>query len=190
MGRNIFIALAVISVALIILVVGHLRADGKALMNRTFSVTFAAIVIVVGLLFLEGCLFVPTGHKIDSGKDATKIVGAADSDRPLKIGTATRDQIRQAIGIHYWPLLDHSTIYSWTVRDGYWVYPLCFTGWPQSSPRIMKFTFDDAGILRSFEIISIEEENRLRYSYALLHFSTTRPHVRRPCPTAPTSSTN
>ncbi|MBV8779753.1 MAG: hypothetical protein JO353_00015 [Phycisphaerae bacterium] len=120
------------------------------------SLILAVAVIVVGLIVVEGCIYIPTFNATVRGKNATNIVGSAQSDRPLRVGMATLRQVRNALGLQYWSATTkNSYSYMWEVQNGLWVGPLCYI--PQHGVRTMTFEFDDSGILRAFHVTSWDD---------------------------------
>ena len=119
------------------------------------GILLPALLIVAGILVLTGCLFIPTFNTTIQGTNVGAKVGDAASGRPIRVGFATREQIIAMFGKP--PYMDDKGRrigYAWTVKNGVWIYPLCFTGRDQIGDRGIELDFDDHGILNDFHIVA------------------------------------
>jgi len=113
-----------------------------------------AVLLAVGVWLLAGCVFIPTSDKPIRGSDAAREVGAEKSSRPIGLHRATRDEVIRLLGAPHYESADQTRIaYEWAVSDGVWVFPLCFTGYRQEGVRALLLTFDEAGVLRTSEVL-------------------------------------
>ena len=111
-----------------------------------------ALLIVLGVCLLQGCLFIPTFDKLKSGKDVSKAVGDANSRKRLRVGVSTLDDVIAVLGPPHYATPDRSEVaYVWTVTNGIWVWPFCFTAYPQEGKRALVLDFD-RGLLRSYRV--------------------------------------
>ena len=122
--------------------------------QRSLRLVTPAMLLVVGLWLLQGCLFIPTFNKVDSGgHNAAADVGEADSKKPLRVGTATIDDVSRILGRPTFVNPDGSAVaYRWGVTNGIWIWPLCFQAYAQEGKRMLVVEFDHAGVLRSFHV--------------------------------------
>src|SRR5215204_20189 len=106
----------------------------------------------IGAWLLAGCIFVPTFDKTIRGKNVSKYVGSQRQKRPLRLHAATRDDVLRVLGEPHYASPDRTRIaYEWDVRNGYWVWPLCFAAYAQEGRRVLLLTFDEEGVLRTSE---------------------------------------
>jgi hypothetical protein len=116
-------------------------------------VAVPAVLIALGVAALSGCLFIPTGEKVVSGRDATADVGDAKSKKSVRVGRATRADVVRVLGEpEYATESRDRVLYTWRVRNGVWFYPLCFKSDPNFGTRLIELRFDNAGVLRGFEL--------------------------------------
>ncbi|HEX3357839.1 MAG TPA: hypothetical protein VHS31_12785 [Tepidisphaeraceae bacterium] len=109
--------------------------------------------IILGTLLLSGCFFVPAFNPTISGKDVSDKVGGPASNRPLRVGTVTMDQVIALLGQpQYVSRDDRQIAYTWEVLNGEWVYPLCFTAQPQHGERALELTFDQQNVLVDYRL--------------------------------------
>ena len=108
----------------------------------------------IGAWLLAGCIFVPTFDKTIRGRNVSKYVGSAKQNRPLRLHAATRDDVLRVLGEPHYASPDRTRLgYQWDVLNGYWVWPLCFSGYRQEGRRVLLLTFDEAGVLRTSEVL-------------------------------------
>jgi hypothetical protein len=113
--------------------------------------------IVMGLLLLSGCFFVPRFNPVISGTDVTDKVGDANSSRTLRVGNVSMDQVIDLLGPPQYASLDgHRVAYTWTVLNGDWVYPLCFAAQPQTGGRALELTFDQNNMLEDYHLNKVD----------------------------------
>jgi hypothetical protein len=127
-----------------------------------------------GLWLLAGCVYLPTFNSRVSGTDVSGEVGKPDSKRPLRINDARREDVLRVLGPPWAESEDGRQVaYTWVVRNGVWVWPLCFQGYPQLETRTLTLTFDDNDVLASYELSQLAQ-----------NFLTSGPHA--PYPKVPT----
>jgi hypothetical protein len=111
------------------------------------------LLIALGVAALSGCLFIPTGEKTVSGRDAMDDVGDAKSKKSVRVGSATRADVVSVLGQPEFTTESGDRVfYTWKVRTGVWYYPLCFQSDPSFSVRAIELRFDDQDILRGFKL--------------------------------------
>jgi hypothetical protein len=126
------------------------------------KIVLPALLIVAGVYLLAGCLYIPTFEKPQKGMQIPPDqVGDAKSDKPLRVGSATRSDVEQILGLPMFATTDGRQVaYSYRVVNGLWVYPLCFSAEPQTASRALVLSYDADHILRDFRI-----EKRVREVY-------------------------
>jgi hypothetical protein len=125
--------------------------------------------IVVGLMLLSGCIFVPMinfyapigiERSITElpGKDPRPYISEPGSNRPIIVGITTRPELIKLLGPPGFTAEDGQAIgYRWSTTQGYWVLlaPTCFSTTPANvRTYIARFTFDAHGVLRHLDIAS------------------------------------
>lgn len=131
----------------------HDPARSERLRTPSLRVALPVVLIALGVAALSGCLFIPTGDKLVSGRDVADDVGDAKSKRPVRVGTATRDDVIRVLGQpEYATESRDRVLYTWRVHNGVWFYPLCFKADPNFGMRLIELSFDDAGVLRGFQL--------------------------------------
>jgi hypothetical protein len=115
------------------------------------------VLIALGVAALSGCLFIPTGEKVVSGNDVAADVGDAKSKKPVRVGSATREDVVRALGEpEYASESRDRVLYTWRIHNGVWFYPLCFASDPNFAVRMIELRFDDAGVLRGFRLERVD----------------------------------
>jgi hypothetical protein len=130
----------------------------------TRCVLLPSVLALLGLWMLVGCFYIPGRDKmLGGGANPRTLVGGAKSDRPLRVGVATRDDVHDTLGLptqvaaggRYW-------VYRWGTQSGSWLMPLCFTAEPAWRRYRMWLEFADTGRLTRFGLESdVEEFNPL-----------------------------
>lgn len=111
--------------------------------------------IVIGTLMLGGCFFVPTFNAPVNGPPPVEKVGDAKSRKPIRVGTASREEVLNVLGPPNARTDDGRVMaYTWAVRRGYWVWPLCFMADPRYGGRTLVLRFDTDGVLDSYEVLA------------------------------------
>lgn len=120
-----------------------------------------ALLIVLGVCLLQGCLYIPTFNATVGGKDAEKLVGPG---KPLQAGISTREQVKKVLGQPFSETSDgRFVVYSWLKRKGLLVYPFCFTAEPQDRSFATTFEFDTNGLLVDY---ATEEGPRVGFLFS------------------------
>jgi hypothetical protein len=129
----------------------------RGLCGPPLRLALPAVLIALGVAALSGCLFIPTGEKVVTGRDVSTDVGDAKSKKSVRIGTATRQDVARVLGEPEYatPSFDR-VLYTWRIRNGVWFYPLCFSSSPNYRARLIELRFDAAGVLRGFELKGVE----------------------------------
>src|SRR6266496_1740867 len=106
------------------------------------------LLIVLGISFLQGCLYIPTFNK-PMGDDPSKKVGSGNSNKSIRVNVATRADVEHLLGPANSASRDEtSLVYTWPALKGVWVYPFCFMSEDDQETRAIVMQFDDQGILR------------------------------------------
>lgn len=117
-------------------------------MNRRLRVLVPIVLSGWGFGMLSGCLFIPTFDKVVDGENVAKRVGNAESDRPVRVGQTTRDEVVRVLGLPSHASPDgRLAVYTWKVRNGLIVWPLCFQAYSQFGARGLELRFDPTGVL-------------------------------------------
>jgi hypothetical protein len=119
---------------------------------KTFRESVAIALVVVGTLALIGCIYVPGSFQPSGGgpRPETK-VGAINSDKPLRVGRSTREDVFRELGRDDVTEPDHWTlVYSYRIDTGA-ILSIC-GGLPLSESRELRLEFGDDGVLRTFSV--------------------------------------
>lgn len=109
--------------------------------------------LAAGVYLLVGCLPIPAPKSPIRGEDASTKVGKADSRKALRVSRSTRDDVLRVLGRPYFESADgRALVYSWSVRNGFAVWPLCFSAASVEGERTLVLRFDDRAVLRSFTV--------------------------------------
>ena len=123
-------------------------------MSRRSRLLAPAALALLGAWLLSGCIFLPTFDNTIRGENAARSVGGKRSSKPIRLHVATRDDVLRFLGDPAFASPDLTRIaYTWDVRNGYWVWPLCFAGYAQEGRRIILLTFDESAVLRTAEVL-------------------------------------
>ena len=113
---------------------------------------------VVGVWLLVGCIYIPTFGTRFSGKNVGKSVGAAGSDKPVRVKYSTRSDVLRVLGEPPFATADRRVFaYPWTVRNGIAVWPLCFATSAIRGQRTLVLRFDSNDVLGSFQTLKQNE---------------------------------
>ncbi len=111
------------------------------------------MLIGVGVYLMAGCIYVPTFQLPKDGKDFRKLVGDANSRKPIRPGFASRAAVLAALGEPKQSTRDGRTIaYAFRATDGYWVWPICFYAGPAHTDYRVRLTFNDRDDLVHYEV--------------------------------------
>ena len=127
-------------------------------MSRKIRLAIPILLVALGMWLLSGCIYVPMFGRPLEGQNVAKKVGSTRSDKPVRIGVSTGDDIFRIIGEPRWKSADGRVIaYSWKTQNGVTVWPLCF--WVDGVDRwsTLVFQLDDEGVLYSTEILQNNE---------------------------------
>ena len=153
------------------------------------SMILPVVLVLLGVILLHGCIYIPTFNKHHSGVDASRKVGDSDSRKPLRVGTATRADVERVLGRSKYVNADGSEVmYTWVVQSGVWM-SICFGSDEVTSMRGLRLTFD-GDVLRGVHL----EKNPSRLRQWIRDNSTATPPwlespaQSQPSPTAPPAS--
>lgn len=125
---------------------------------RTLRLLLPLALIVLGLSLLAGCIYIPTFGRTIDGENVAKKVGDEQSRKPVRVNRTTRDQVLSLLGPPDLMNSDGSALaYTWTVQNGFAVWPLCFTGSSVDGYRTLVLRFNPAGKLASFKVLKANE---------------------------------
>lgn len=111
-----------------------------------------ALVLLGGYLSV-GCFYVPTFDLPKEGADFRRKVGPADSHREIRPGNATRIYVERVLGQpKYVSKNGLTTYYELRLKDGVWVWPLCFYTDSDYTWYLLTLHFDKDGLLTKYEI--------------------------------------
>jgi hypothetical protein len=125
------------------------------------------MLILVGIGLLGGCFYVPGSDKVPAGeRDMQKLVGKPKSQRPIRIGQATRDDVVRIAGYPNGISNNgRSWTYAWSAQNGGWFQPLCFNVAPAWRNYTLTLEFaDDGRVKRSRINHKVQEFNPLESS--------------------------
>jgi hypothetical protein len=119
---------------------------------KTFRESVAIALVVVGMLALIGCIYIPGSFQPSGGgpRPETK-VGKANSDKPVRVGRSTREDVLRELGRESASEPDPQTLeYLYTIDTGALV-SIC-GGFPLSERRRLRLEFGADGVLRDFSV--------------------------------------
>ena len=122
-----------------------------------------AALALLGAGLLAGCIYLPGRDEVLPGeRDVRPMVGKEESDRPVRIKHATRDQVLRVLGQPNALTSDGAWIYRWNAQNGGWFQPLCFRTDPAWRIYSMRLEFTDDGRLKRFGVShTVDEFNPL-----------------------------
>jgi hypothetical protein len=108
----------------------------------------------LGVYLLIGCIYIPGRDKLLPGQnDPRGAVGEATSDRPLRVGNATRGDVHSLLGLPHKVSEDGRTwTYQWQALNGSWFTPVCFYAEPALKRYAMRLEFGEDGRLKSTKV--------------------------------------
>jgi hypothetical protein len=113
-----------------------------------WRVLLPATLAFVGVYLLVGCIYLPTFNAVVDGPDASAKVGEASSDKTLRVGISTRDDVRRVLGKPFHETADGRLwVYSWKRQKGLLVYPLCFQAFPENKAYATTIEFDERDVI-------------------------------------------
>ena len=123
--------------------------------HRLKKFVLPALMTLAGAWLLVGCIYIPTFGRVVGGKDVSKQVGGERSKAPLRPGSATRDDVVRVLGQPFFTESKGQALaYTWKIQHGFVSYPLClFQGDAIYGQRTLVLRFDDAGVLRSYDVL-------------------------------------
>jgi hypothetical protein len=118
------------------------------------------VLVILGLTLLIGCLYIPTFEQPASQaqRDFRDLVGD-DPGRPIRPGYVNRRTVILLLGQPDLESVDHKSIgYLFATHQGYWFWPLCFTGQEATRREYgLRLDFRDDGVLREFRVANDQE---------------------------------
>jgi hypothetical protein len=114
-----------------------------------------AALVGAGIYLLIGCIPFPGNYKASGKKERPeKLIGPADSTKPVRIGQAGWDQAIVYLGQPLFAAAGRSiTVHQYQVNTTTSWSPLCFwTASKEYRPRYLLMRFDEQGKLESFSI--------------------------------------
>jgi hypothetical protein len=126
---------------------------------RRFLIPAALIFSVIGLL--AGCIPIPVFKPEAGGVRPETRIGGPGSNKPLKLGRATREEVIRVLGPpEFAPAGGASLLYRYEVVESVTVYPLCFMASPDyPRSRYLWLDFGADGTLRRFKVSKDSEGN-------------------------------
>jgi hypothetical protein len=119
---------------------------------KSLKLSFAAALLLAGLIGLVGCIWLPGSFQRTDGKarPETKI-GQGGSDKPLWVGRATREKVEAVLGKPDQEFGGRSVIYHYSIETGGFFF-ICGFGLPTTAERFLRIDFDDQGVLRAYKV--------------------------------------
>ena len=124
--------------------------------RRVFRSIVLPVMILVPLVWImTGCIYFPFfEHRLDNGPNVRELVGEAGSDRPIRPGKVTRDQVVSLLGEAPYISADERAL-GYVARTGFssWVYPLCFFAAEPADQRVyvVRLVFAKDGTLERYD---------------------------------------
>ena len=126
---------------------------------RWLKVSTAVGLVLVGVLGLVGCIWIPGSYqRVDDQPRPETQIGAAGSDKPLRVSEATRAYVYRVLGPPTFESNDRRhVVYEYDVNNGLWL--LCFViPQPTQARRYLRLNFDEAGKLESYRVFKDADE--------------------------------
>jgi hypothetical protein len=112
----------------------------------------------LGVWVLVGCVYIPTFGPTVRGRNAAGDVGSAGSRKLIRVTVSTLADVIRVLGEPPLATRDWRVVgYPWSVRNGYLVWPLCFSGESIYGNRTLVLRFDEQQVLRSFQVLTQDE---------------------------------
>ena len=128
-------------------------------MKATARIAFPLCLTVLGVWFLSGCIIVPMFGRTIRGKNVAKEVGKVSSRKPIRVGRSTSDDVTRVLGEPHHATSDQRVLaYSWGVENALTIWPLCFGALPIRGERTIVLRFDEAGVLRSYQVLKADDD--------------------------------
>jgi hypothetical protein len=117
------------------------------------AIILPALLLIVGVYVLIGCIPMPGDFKQPSGQPRPeKLIGTLNSGKPIKVGDSTYGEAIQILGPPAMASSDHSTaVYTYEINDVNNLANLCFGGQRGWAPRHLLLRFAPDGRLQSFK---------------------------------------
>ena len=115
-----------------------------------------AVLLAVGSVVLTGCIPIPAFNTpIEGTRNLSKDVGPADSNKPVRVGSATPDLARQVLGNPIAESADRRRVaYGWMVKNATLIFPLFLTAWDVLGSRTLVLTFGSDGVLKQYDYLT------------------------------------
>jgi hypothetical protein len=128
-------------------------------MSNRPKLLLPATLALLGIALLSGCVLIPTFGVTMKGRNVGKEVGDKGSDKPVRVGRATEADGRRLLGDPPYSSDDGRVFaYTWMVRNGVIVFPLCFSADSLRGHRTLVLRFDEAGVLELFKVHNSDEQ--------------------------------
>jgi hypothetical protein len=112
----------------------------------------------LGVWALVGCVYIPAFGPTVTGKNASESVGYKDSRKPVRTNASSLDDVIRILGEPQAATADRRVLaYTWVVRNGYSIWPLCFAGYAVNGKRTLVLRFDGRDVLKSFEVLKLND---------------------------------
>ena len=126
--------------------------------SRIRQLALPVALTAVAVWVLAGCVYIPAFGPTVEGENASKSVGSKGSRKPIRVGRATVADVVGVLGEPPAATSDRRVLaYTWVVRNGYSIWPLCFAGYPVNGNRTLVMRFGEDGVLRSFEVLKLND---------------------------------
>ena len=108
----------------------------------------------IGIFLLIGCIPIPLPEKVVQGKDFRAQLKPPAANRLLSRGRSTRREIEMVLGSPtYRDRTGRQMCYYLETRAGAYVYPLCFNATEMDRIYVLQLEYDDAGVLKSWNLL-------------------------------------
>lgn len=111
-------------------------------------------IIATALWLMAGCFYLPTKNKaLDEKFLPEDLIGPSGSGKPLLLHQSTRDDVQRLLPHALtWSPDGRYALYTYTVRTGYTVWPLCFSAYPDTNLKYLRLRFSPEGRLEGFDL--------------------------------------
>jgi hypothetical protein len=132
----------------------------------------------LGAWVFAGCVYIPTFGPTVRGRNAAGDIGPPDSKKPIRVTASTLADVIRLLGEPPLATSDRRVVgYPWSVRNGYLVWPLCFSGESFYGHRTLVLRFDERQVLQSFEILKHDDD--LQTAGGVLSMTPLPPEIAR-----------
>lgn len=129
----------------------HPNAPTRKL-RRLASISAAVSLLLLFTTLLTGCFSLPLRGRVEDGNAPPEVIRADDFVPLTKIGITTRQQIETKLGYPLYATGDTYSFYTYRLRTGVYVMPLCFSANPLYETLEVAIVYDASSTLQGYRV--------------------------------------